>query len=710
MPKPNDNMDDAKILLDSSIKKEIKQPREQDLDKSYVVKKATEDSPIGVPKMVKVTEERWGELEKQIEMMLKSCFEDRQGFIDKLEEYEETIQGIPESGRQGPWDGSCDLRDTLTGTHCRTIETAINRTLGVDPPFLATVKGDKELEKRLTGLANTSAKHDFDFEKTLTFISKAAVRRTAAIIIPEWERKVKVSKDIEYYKTVDAYKDIYPDAKSAGLTESEYQREIEIVSQDIKEKGYHECLYEYDEVVINRPTVTVVGPEKFVMFPYLSSSVDLAKLLGHEMDKTYQDLKMMERDGIYKNVDRIAYLSSVQATEDKDDAPQMKRENKGIESANEIFTYRDKIYKVYKGIVRLDVYKDGLERDYEYAYIYEQDSNCKVLLRLAPYTVHFGERNYIVGNILPEEDTIFGTCIPELTENPQATLDILIRQLIDSNSIANIPVFKAHWNDRTYLEDSRQKGKFYPGRIMYSKHPDALDAFRSDRIDASAYLHIMRYIGEQTEMTTGASRTLAGQVPAQDPEAPGVKTAMLIQQSNFMVNEYIKNLRPALSKMITFIAKLYRQHMKVDEIKEIVTYNEDGAKEVKPVNRDDIKFLESLTTFEIKNQRVEDSRQSRLMSARADMELLLAIPQINQNPIAVRALVYNYLITNERYSLDEIEKILPTQEQIQAMFRNVAQDVLAQERAQQQMSQNEQQFEQTVENQEQNLDRDIREA
>jgi hypothetical protein len=688
MSKKEKNLFDSKQIMDKSQKKEIDQPEKQDLQTSHIVKRSKDQSPVGIPGMVKIDNDRWGEVESNIIQILDRVTEDRQGFLDRLSDYEEAIQGIPEKGRKGPWDNSCELRDTLTGTHCRTIETAMNRTLDIDPPFLATVKGDKPLEKRLTGLANESAKHDFDFSKVMTFVSKAAVRKTAAIIVPEWERKVKRSKDTEYYQTLEAYKEDYPNAKAADLTEAEYKSQLEIVQDDIDKVGHHACLYEYDEVIINRPTVNVVSPEKFYMYPYTAATTDLAQLLGRELYKTYHEAKMAERDGVYKNVDRIAVTASLSDKDSEENSTTIKQENKGIDPQENSFGFRDKIYTFVKGIVRLDLYQDGMERDYEFVMCYEVNTNCKVLVRLAPYAINYNERNFIVANILPEEDTIFGTCIPELLDNPQATLDVLTRLLIDSNSIANVPMFKAHWNDRSNLGNNRNGRKFYPGKVMYSKNPGELDSFKTDRIDATAFLSIMRYIAGQSEMTTGASRTLAGQNLADDPEAPGIKTAMLIQQSNFMVNEYIKNIRPALAKMMVFIIKLYRQHMKIDETKDITVVDHNEQNKTLTITRKDIKFLDQITTFELKNQRVEDSEQSRLISARADLELLIAIPIVGQNPMAVRALVMNYLMSNKRYSMKEIEQIVPTMEQIKGMLQEVASEAVKSEMAQREAQDN----------------------
>ena len=661
-------------------------PREQDFDKTYILRKSKEDtSPVGVSPMVKMTDEKWMEIEREIGGLIEIVLRDNSAFIDKLVEYQEAIDGIPERGRKPPWANACKLRDTLTSTHCRIIENAITRTKASEPYYIAKVKGDPEKALLLQGLMNDSCKEDFNFEVVVGEIAKSATRKTVGIMVPEWERKVKIEKDVLYFKTVEAYKEFFTDAKDAGLTEQQYQYDIEVVKADIEKYGIHECIYEFDSVVINRPTVKTVKPEDFIMYPYTSPTIELAKLLGYKMGKTYNDLIMMERDGIYKAIKLIMGKDNTsEAVEGINVVLEAQLENKNIDAGTETTSYKNKIFTLYKGIYSKDVDDSGLERDYEYVYLYEHKSNMRIMLRFAYYDINYNERNFLPVNILPEDGTIFGTCIPELLQNPQATLDVLIRLLVDSNSIANVPMFVGHETDQETIRRSRDKGKIFPGRFFWLKQASVFSALKGDRIDANSFLAIIRYIAHMAETASGASQTLAGQNLPDDPTAPGVKTAMLIQRADMFVNSYIVNMRPSFGKLAKFIIKLYRQHMKHGEIRSINVLNSENKIVKKDINRDDIQFLDEITTFELKNQKVEDNQQTRQMMALRDTEVLLAVPQIAENPMAVRALMIMYLTATGRYTVEEINKIAPTQEQVQQMFKSVAQDVLAAERAGQQ--------------------------
>jgi len=688
----------------------IVDPPKVDLQKMYVIPTEENDSfdPTD-PGMVDIDNEQWKDLETKIGDTLNLVSADRDGFLAKIEDYEMAIHSVPEPGRTKPWDKSCELRDGLTGSHCRIIETGINRTLGVDKPYLANVKGDRLATSKLTGIANAIAK-DIVFEKIVQEVSKEATRHCTAILIPEWERRIKREKDIRYYKSIKAYKFDFPNADTAGLSESEYTKQIKRVNKDIKNKGFHQCLYEYDSVLINKAVVYATSPNQFWMYPYTSPDIDLAQLLGHDVYYTFDVMKMMEADGKLKNVNDVAKNAGGQESASEDMQHNMKLEVKDLPDTHIPKTYRDKIYRIVKGIYRCDLNDEGIEKDYEYQIAYEPDSNIRILLRFAHYGILSKERNYIIGNILPEKGTIFGTAIPEMLENPQITLDTLIRLLIDSNSIANVPIFKAHKTDQEAIENSRDKGKIYPGRIFGIKQPQNFEAIKADRINAGDFINVMRYVTQQAELTTGASRTLAGQNLPDDPEAPGVKTAMLMHQSNFMVNEYIKNLRPTFAVLMRFLIKLYRQYMTLDEKKTITVSDDNGQEMTVDVNRDDFQFIDENTSFEVKNQRIEDSAASRQSSAVQDLQLLLSIPQIGQNPFAVRTLAMNYLLSRGSYTEETIEKIVPTMEQIKQMMGGIAKDVLESERAEQGQQGLQQDMEQQKEQNDAAMDEQIRQV
>lgn len=655
------------------------EPDPIDFDNKVIIPSASADIGVGVSPLLNIDDTRWIEIESDLKKIIERSIEDRAPFLAKLEEYELAIQGIPEPQRKKPWDNACELRDTLTPTHCRIIETAINRTLIGDNPYIARVKDDPIMGMKLQALINTIVKDDIGWDAMVTSMSKGAVRKCAAFLVPRWLRVVEKERDVEYYQTFETWKEEYPNAKAANLSKSEYDKEVDIVKANIKNNGVHSCIYEYDCVTQNKAQVDVITAEKLIMHPFNSPDVELAQMIGQEITNTLYGLRQLERMGYLKNVNRVietqtnGMITPTTST--------IINENKGLTTSVASINPTDKLYKIISGIVRYDLNQDGNEKDYEFMMVYDVENTVYVLVRFAVYSIFYNKRNYIPVQILPEDGTVFGTSIPELVENPQATMDVVLRLLIDSNSMANVPLFKASATDKEMIENSRDKGKIFPGRIFYVTQSQNFDAFRADRIDAAAFINIMRYVRQITELQDGASATLAGQNLPDDPEAPGVKTAMLIQQSNFMVNEYLKNIRLSFMKLAPFLLKLYRQNLGA-ETRTVQVQYPDKSTELINITRDDIMFMDNITKFDLKIQKVEDSVFSRQQAILRDLDLFLRIPQISQNPHAMRILSLHYMIAREEYSEDEINQIVPSYESIQQQMVGVAQEALKQEEAQ----------------------------
>jgi hypothetical protein len=230
----------------------------------------------------------------------------------------------------------------------------------------------------------------------------------------------------------------------------------------------------------------------------------------------------------------------------------------------------------------------------------------------------------------------------------------------------------------------RDGRKFYPGKIWGLTQGSMFQQLRTNPLDTASYLNLLRFVAQTGEMSDGVSRSLAGQTLPDDPTAPGVKTALLVQQSNFFVNEYINNMRPGYRELIKFVIKLYRQRLK-NKALDIQRTDANGVMQNVAVTRDMLDIPDY--SFDLRNQKVDDNQSLRAQEARMDMELLMAIGMVNQNPLAVRILLRNYLIRTARYTLDEINEILGSQEKIIAGLQDAYKDVLAAQQAQSAMGQ-----------------------
>jgi hypothetical protein len=262
-----------------------------------------------------------------------------------------------------------------------------------------------------------------------------------------------------------------------------------------------------------------------------------------------------------------------------------------------------------------------------------------------------------------------------MIRNPSEVVSTLKRQTLDSNTIANVPTFKANFADKQWFERTYQTMKFEPGKTFWMRNPGNFESFQTKAIDISAQLRLIQFEQQEAEMVDGASRSLFGQPLPEDPEAPGVKTAMLLQQSNFTVNQFIKNLIPSIEEAFDYARYLYKQYLPIDETITVDRVAVDGSRKPQSVSRDDIPLLVNDFKVSVRPQRVDDNQQMRLQNARADIELLMAFPEVQTNPFAKRILMRNYMMQRDSFTLDEMNEITSEPMEIAQTILSAQQDV-----------------------------------
>lgn len=636
-------------------------------------------SPVGMTSCLKFSEEDFKSIESEVTDYIEEALNDssRQDMIDTLTENEMAIRGIFDRSKEKAYSSSSEIVSSLTGSHCRIISNAIARTYLISPYFVSAGIAPEEHKNVLQDFMNEKGRSDFDYESMVMKMSKVAVETPAAILNPEWEYKTRKEIRVEVFKDVAAFTAKYPDADSANLTEGQYTKKLTQVVKDIQAKGYHQCEYEMDVVVKNSPKINVIHPADFVMFPFNAIDVELAKLAGHMVYETFDGINRLERSGIYfdKSSNRIksSYISS--GTDGNDDIRDVQEQEKGIgTSLTGKETFRSKIYPIIKGRIRWTLGDSGEERDYEFAYAVDE----QILLRFARARTYSSERPYFFAEIDPNTKSIWGNYIPEMIKNIQETISTILRQLVDSNTIANVPTFKAKSTEREWFERTYQDLKFKPGKVWWLQNPSMFEQFRVQPIDANAFLKIVQYLTQDGETLDGGNRALAGQPLSEDPEAPGVKQAMMIQQSNFMINQYIKNLSMGLEKALNYVRSLYDQHLEYNEEIKIEGKNrQTDLPFIATVTKEDIPLLSPDLKITVRPQRVDDNMSQRLADLRQDFEMFMSVPDIQQNPFSKRTIIKTYMHMRDMYTEEEINKLLMSPQEIMQQLMSASQDMAA---------------------------------
>ena len=312
----------------------------------------------------------------------------------------------------------------------------------------------------------------------------------------------------------------------------------------------------------------------------------------------------------------------------------------------------------------------------------------------------------MIARIWKKTNSWLGQCIPEQLENPQNVCDTLLRQYIDGNSMANIPETIGSAQDKIHLERSRQGFKHKVGRTWWLKNPAMFREMRMQRPDGASFMTLLQYIVQDSEARTGASRTAAGQPLAEDPQAPGNKTMALLQQSDVMIDAYIENLRPAFDEMMKHCIKQDRQHMKKNVL-QIAGFDESGRAKTRDITRESLKFVDPNTKFILRNQKVDDNLPKRKLEARQDLEMFLADPMYQNRPKAKAFMWRNYFMQNDRFNIEEIDQLVPSDEELDIEQGEVQEQVEQAQGAMQEQQQLQAEGQRVADQQEADIDAEL---
>ena len=235
-------------------------------------------------------------------------------------------------------------------------------------------------------------------------------------------------------------------------------------------------------------------------------------------------------------------------------------------------------------------------------------------------------------------------CLPEQTENPQEVCDVLIRQYVDGNSIANIPQMVMSTREKSRMDNTHETFQHKVGKIWYLQNINGFQQLKMQRPDGSSFLQLIQYIYQDADSRSGASRTAAGQALSGDPSSPGNKTMALLQQSEEMIAIYIDQLRPAFDESMKHLIKQDYQELRNQKVAFKTKNTETGQVESQEFGREQLKFVDPDTTFTLRNQTLDDNISQRTSEARQDIELVLADPMMANRPKSKRILWKNYFM------------------------------------------------------------------
>lgn len=185
------------------------------------------------------------------------------------------------------------------------------------------------------------------------------------------------------------------------------------------------------------PMVEVISPEDFWMDPKASSVAD-AQFVIHRVWRTYGELRRMERDGIYRNVDKVRdsadksgeRFDNAEAAARYEAAGQQPEASSYAQTDDELQPARRKL-EVFEWWGMLDLKGDGYQEPYLVVVCGD------TILRMEKNPYGHGQAPFEVLRPMLDPFSFWGIGMPELVGEFQELKTAILRQTLDNVSFQN---------------------------------------------------------------------------------------------------------------------------------------------------------------------------------------------------------------------------------------------------------------------------------
>jgi len=415
-----------------------------------------------------------------------------------------------------------------------------------------------------------------------------------------------------------------------------------------------ELIVRYEETTYNDPLPKNVKLENFYVRKATDGYQGLknTRLIVEREEYNYWQLKQMERQKKFHNIDQLIY--------DENDKSE-KTEREGHEN------------EVYKILECTFYFKLNEKDDEETKFIFNISEDKRIVIGARDYPYYAVSCVYNPHYIAKIWDGFYQPGLAEyLTDNniaENAILNFTLEGVMTANTITPIvdadnPAFgqflEKRWAHGIPIETTNGKPIDFLSKYIGNFHPQAL-------------LTMLEFLGREDGDITRVSQLQTGRESALDPTAPAAKTAMLMQQSEAGIADYLDVMMPAFNRSAEMILQLIAQH------------NEEGGKYApKPdkivgsnpfsvISRQDMIARTNIQSQAKSFVFDEMNEKQELLSA---WQILRPEPIFNQNPEAVYAFLKMVIKSWSKKTRNLVERILPPLAQFQAQQKQlVAQGV-----------------------------------
>ena len=468
---------------------------------------------------------------------------------------DQVLENIQRERDEGDWDANWDLWEDLyfgvlqdrpagqSNVHVPISQEVVDTSLAVadqvlfgSHPWLQVMpreKMDVDTVKRKEQFLDYGLTVEMQAKERLEpILWEAGALGTGVIYLP-WLRENERLRDEETYdgqreSDMARFVERYPHAN----------RDFPEITATLRRGEVARLTVEYSEARQDAPELTDIPLRDWIVRPSAKwHKLHRERLVGHRFPLRYADIEEQVREGYYDDrVSRLAFKwdEQGQTVDDPD--------------------FRDKRYEIATGTVRWRRPNDARER----RYLVDYHRESRTVLRALHYPYWHNRPNYIPVYFQRSRRYIYGVSLIQKVEHSQFEANAAHNLVLDHLSFS-LPMYKARKGTEANFNPMRDG--MFAGKVWYFDNPES-DAQQFQTVLNSAVtvaLNIEDRAARHAELASGASQNLSGLESARDPDAPGNKTAALIQQAHVRINKYLATLGWSFSEHGFQTCELYYQ-------------------------------------------------------------------------------------------------------------------------------------------------------
>jgi hypothetical protein len=591
-------------------------------------------------------------LEGELFRMVEDWRDSRSGLSAKLKEWNDLYEGVT-SISNWPWEGASEVHIPMPKIKSREIRSTINRTALRPVPFLMATyagpeedrKGYKDMVKKIENFIEDKMKNGTNIHLTLKESIGPVIRDGTTPVQIIWETELERVCDYKLYTDPQEFIDDYPDADSAGISETEFNR----LYQQLVDEGQCEIAYEYDVPIYDGPKAYIVPLIDFVHWPVYQTEIESMLLHGKRVWYTDYQLEDMYRMGKFS--DRpVLDLVLGKKGDVRDDAYTSQRDaiegiDRGTSTSNEFECFEL-------------VYKCALDGDkVKTKYLIYWAHKARKVLRIEKYPIRQGKSTYFPLRLIKRDNRFLGASLIDDIADLSGEIDTIHRQRINTRTITHVPSFKAMEGAKGRFDPGRKDLQFRPGVVFWLEDTKQVEQFDIRPVDLSGSIDEENLLYQLVDMVTGSSSGLSGQSNPLDPRAPARKQNEMLRQSTNRIDDYVEVLLFPFAQIGQFMLDLYYQY----GTKEL-TYNvkgKDGSLIQQVIDR--AMFFDPNVKFRVNGTSVFMNPEQEYNRALEVDQILAQNPLTMQNPRVRKESLVRVL---DAARTPMVENMVPTDEEL----------------------------------------------